>query len=72
MTQANSPEIIVEVDGEVGDLNPDSAEAKAIRRIQAIENGEQVEWITTIHEGDLIDTEALDQWLTKRGHPIKI
>jgi len=64
MNQTNSPKISLEIEGEVIELNHNSAEAKAIQRIQAIENGEKVEWITTIREGDLIDTEALDKWLT--------
>ncbi|MCL1464698.1 hypothetical protein [Argonema galeatum] len=72
MTQTSNPGIPFEVDGEVTYLSPNSAEGKALQRIRAIEAGEDVEWITTIQEGDLIDTEALDNWLTKRGYPIEV
>ncbi len=56
-----------QVDGETVYLNPNSAEGKALRRIRAIDAGEEAELITTIREGDLIDEEALDKWLTERG-----
>ena len=47
---------------------PKTAEAKALQRIQALEAGEKIDWITTIQEGDLIDDETLDKWLKKRGY----
>lgn len=72
MTETNSREIPFKVEVEVSELNPHSAEAKAIQRIQAIEDGENVEWVTTIREGDLIDTESLDKWLKERGYSVKI
>lgn len=65
-----SPGIPFEVDGQVIYLSPNSAEGKALQRIEAMEAGEEVEWITTIREGDSIDEEALDKWLTERGYPV--
>ncbi len=59
-----------ETDGRRVYLRPDSAEGKAVRRIEAIESGEKVEWVTTIRQGDPIDEEALDRWLTERGYPV--
>ncbi len=60
-----------EVDGEVIYLSPNSAEGKALQRIEAMEAGEEVGWITVFDpETDTIDEVALDAWLTERGYPV--
>lgn len=66
-----SPGIPFEVDGETIHLSPNSAEGKALQRIEAMEAGEEVECITVFDpETDTIDEAALDAWLTERGYPL--
>lgn len=66
----NSELIPFEIEGETIYLSPESAEGKALQRIDAINAGEKVEWRTTIRQGDLIDEDDLDRWLTKRGYSL--
>lgn len=49
-----------------------SAEAKAIRRIQEEKEGKVVEWITVIELGEPIDIEEIRKRLGKRGYKIQI
>jgi hypothetical protein len=66
-----SPDIPFEVDGETIYLSPNSAEGKALQRVEAMEAGEQVEWITVFDpEIDTLDEAALEAWLTERGYPV--
>lgn len=67
-----SPSIPFEVDGEVICLSPNSAEGKALQRIEAIEAGEEVEWITHEDSGEPLDVAAANQWLKGSGFNAQI
>jgi hypothetical protein len=41
---------------------------KAIERIKDLDDPNQ--WITTIQEGDEINEQELEEWLTKRGYKV--
>lgn len=56
--------------GKAISFDPNSAEGKALQRAEAIKTGGEVEWVTTIREGDPIDEEALDRWLTERSYSV--
>lgn len=56
--------ISFEVDREVTYLSPRSAEGKALQRIEAIEAGDQVEWITVFDPNEsVVDAAEVDAWL---------
>jgi len=59
-----------EIEGEITYLNPDSAEGKALQRIDSLDPDDATQWITVIEEGQEIDDEALDQWLKERGYKV--
>jgi len=59
-----------EIEGEITDLNPDSAEGKALQRIDSLDPDDATQWITVVEEGQEIDDEALDQWLKERGYKV--
>ena len=42
-------------------------EGKALRRIEAMEAGEEVEWITHDDSGEPLDVVAANQWLKENG-----
>ncbi|WP_246140316.1 hypothetical protein [Euhalothece natronophila] len=59
-----------EIEGEMTYLNPDSAEGKALQRIDSVDLDDPTQWITVVEEGQEIDDEALDQWLKERGYKV--
>jgi hypothetical protein len=60
----HSPSIPFEVNGEVIYLSPNSAEGKALQRIEAMEAGEEVEWITVFDpDKSVIEVAEVDAWL---------
>ncbi|PNW59135.1 UNVERIFIED_CONTAM: hypothetical protein BEN50_00585 [Euhalothece sp. KZN 001] len=59
-----------EIEGEMTYLNPDSAEGKALQRIDSLDPDDPTQWITVVEEGQEIDDEALDQWLKDRGYEV--
>jgi len=59
-----------EIEGEITYLNPDSAEGKALQRIDSLDPDDPTQWITVVEEGQEIDDEALDQWLKERGYKV--
>ncbi|AFZ43503.1 hypothetical protein PCC7418_1304 [Halothece sp. PCC 7418] len=59
-----------EIEGEMTYLNPDSAEGKALQRIDSLDPDDPTQWITVVEEGQEIDDEALDQWLKERGYEV--
>jgi len=59
-----------ELEGEITYLNPNSAEGKALQRIDSLNADDSTQWITVVEEGQEIDDEALDQWLKERGYEI--
>jgi hypothetical protein len=70
MTQTSNAKIPLEVDGEVIYLDPNSAEGKALQRI---ENPiKEDEWITVGEIGEEIDMEAIDKRIKQRGYKIQV
>lgn len=67
-----TPSIPFEVDGEVVYLSPNSAEGKALQRIEAMEAGEEVEWITHKDSGEPLDVTAANQWLKESDFDAQI
>lgn len=67
-TQENS--IIVEPDRL--DINPDSAEGKALKRIANIDFDDASQWITDGEIGEEIDVEKINQGLKERGYQIQV
>ena len=59
-----------EVEGETTYLSPDSAEGKALQRIDSLDPDDPTQWITVVEEGQEIDDKALDQWLRERGYEV--
>ena len=57
-----------EIDGEIIYISPDSAEGKAIQRLEAIESGEEIDWITDVKQGKFTDEADLDRWLAEHGY----
>jgi len=66
-TEAGIP---FEIDGETAYLNPESAEGKALQRLDSLDPDDSTQWITVVEEGQEIDEEMLDQWLKERGYEI--
>ncbi len=65
-----SPDVPFEVDGEVIYLSPNSAEGKALQRIQ--DGTEEADLITVIEAGQEIDAEAALTRLKSRGFKVQI
>lgn len=65
-----SPGIPFEVDGGVVYLSPNSAEGKALQRIQ--DGTEEADLITVVEAGQEIDTEAALTRLKSRGFKVQI
>jgi len=60
------PGIPLEVEGEVIYLSPNSAEGKALQRVEAMKAGAEVEWICIFDPAeDSIDASELDAWLAE-------
>lgn len=58
-----------ETNGETIYLSPDSAEGKALSRINAIDNGQEIEWIVVEPTED-IDIQTIRERAQKRGYKI--
>ena len=70
MMQTSNAKIPLEIDGEVIYLDPNSAEGKALQRI---ENPlREDEWITIGDIGEEIDMEAVRERMKQRGYKIQI
>ena len=70
MIQTNNTKIPLEVDGEAIYLDPNSAEGKALQRI---ENPlREDEWITIGKIGEEVDMEAVKERIKQRGYKIQI
>lgn len=67
-----SPGIPFEVDGKVIHLSPNSAEGKALQRIEAMEAGEDIQWTTHEDSGEPLDVAAANQWLKENGFNAQI
>lgn len=72
MTQTTAPKIPLEVDGEVIYLNPNSAEGKALQRLQNLDSDLPSQFITLVEEGEEIDVQAGWERLKRRGYKIQI
>lgn len=67
-TPAQENSIIVEPDSI--DINPNSAEGKALQRIATIDFDDASQWITDGEIGEEIDVETINQRLKERGYQI--
>lgn len=70
MMQTTNAKIPLEVEGEVIYLDPNSAEGKALRRID--KPIREDEWITVGEIGEEIDMEAINEKIKQRGHKIQV
>lgn len=61
-----------EIDGAVVQLNPNSAEGKAVQRLENIDFDDDSKWITEGEIGTKIDVNAINQRLKKRGYKIQV
>lgn len=59
-----------EIEGEITYLSPNSAEGKALQRIE--EPIPDQEWMTVVEEGQEVDVEGALERLKKRGYKIKV
>lgn len=67
-----SNEVPLEINGEEIYLNPNSAEAKAVKRIESIDFADSSQWITEGQIGEEIDVDAINQRLKERGYKIQV
>lgn len=72
MTQISDTKIPLEVEGEVIYLDPNSAEGKALQRIQDLDPDDPNQVITIVEQGQEIDVEAVWERLKQRGYKIQI
>ncbi|MEB3309195.1 MAG: hypothetical protein VKJ02_03100 [Snowella sp.] len=72
MTQTTVSKILLEVDGEVIYINPNSAEGKALQRLENLDSDLPSQLITLVEEGEEIDVQAGWERLKKRGYKIQI
>ena len=70
--QTSNAKIPLEIDGEVIYLDPNSAEGKALQRIQDLDPDDPNQVITIVEEGQEIDVEAVWERLKQRGYKIQI
>lgn len=61
-----------ELDGETIYLSPNSAEGKALQRIQDTEPDDSSQWITHGEIGEKVDVEAINERLRQRGYKIQV
>ncbi len=72
MVHTNTEKIPLEIDGEIIYLDPNSAEGKALQRIETLDPDDPSQFTTLIEEGQTVNiTEGLER-LKKRGYPIEI
>ena len=57
-----------EVEGETTYLNPDSAEGKALQRIDSLHPDDPTQWVTVVEEGQEIDVDGALKRLRERGY----
>jgi|GEM_PF-3194581 len=70
--EARGEGIPFEIDGEVVQLNPNSAEGKAVQRLENIDFEDDRQWITEGEIGTEIDVNAINQRLKERGDKIQV
>jgi hypothetical protein len=63
------PEKNVETETVTGSISPDSAEGKALFRVNAIEKGEPVDWVV-IEPEESIDIQTVRERIQKRGYKV--
>jgi alpha-acetolactate decarboxylase len=72
MVHTNIDKIPLEIEGEIIYLDRNSAEGKALQRIQTLDPDDSSQFTTLIEEGQAVNiTEGLKR-LKKRGYPIEI
>jgi hypothetical protein len=72
MIYSTKNKIADEIDGEIIYLDPNSAEGKALRRIENLDIDDHDQFTILIEEGQTVNiTEGL-QRLERRGYPIEI
>jgi len=59
-----------EIEGEMTYLNPDSAEGKALQRIDSVDPDDPTQWITVVEEGQEIDVDGALKRLRERGYQV--
>ena len=59
-----------EIEGEMTYLNPDSAEGKALQRIDSVDLDDPSQWITVVEEGQEIDVDGALKRLRERGYQV--
>jgi len=64
------PGIPSEIDGETTYLNPESAEGKALQRLDSLDPDDTTQWITVVEEGQEIDVEGALNRLKERGYQV--
>ena len=68
MTQTTNAKIPLEVEGEAIYLDPNSAEGKALQRIQDFDPDDPNQVIAIVEKGQEIDLEAIGERLQQRGY----
>ena len=58
------------VEGETTYLSPDSAEGKALQRIDSFDPDDPTQWITVVEEGQEIDVDGALNRLRQRGYKV--
>jgi hypothetical protein len=59
-----------EIQGKITYLDPNSAEGKALRRIDSLDPNDSTQWITVVKQGEDIDVEGALNRLRERGYKI--
>ena len=59
-----------EIEGKITYLNPDSAEGKALQRIDSVDPNDPKQWITVVEEGEEIDVDGALTRLRERGYQV--
>ena len=72
MIYSTKNKIPYEIDGEIMYLDPNSAEGKALRRIENLDIDDHDQFTILIEEGQTINIIEGLQRLKKRGYPIEI
>ena len=72
MIYSTKNKIAYEIDGEIMYLDPNSAEGKALQRIENLDIDDHDQFTILIEEGQTINIIEGLQRLKKRGYPIEI
>ena len=72
MIYSTKNKIAYEIDGEIMYLDPNSAEGKALQRIENLDIDDHDQFIILIEEGQTVNIIEGLQRLKKRGYPIEI